>query len=86
MYNEVETGITTEYVFPRALENRKPYLNKIFFIQGSTTPVSSALGRTQKFIPSLYPHRGTRGVGVDGTPPQSFCYVALSISKRICLR
>ena len=41
MYNEVETGITMEYVFPRAQENRKPYLNKIFFIQGTTTPVSS---------------------------------------------
>ena len=34
--------------------------------------VQLTLGRTRKFIPSLYRHRDTRGVGVDGTPPQSF--------------
>ena len=48
--------------------------------------VQLTIGRTSKFIPSLYPHRDTRGVGVDGTPPQSFWYIALSISKRICLQ
>ena len=87
MYNEVETEITMEYVFPRAQENRKPTSTKSFSFKAQPPLlVQLTLGRTRKFIPSLYPHRATRGVGVDGTSPQSFCYVALSISKRICLR
>ena len=48
MYNEVETGITMGYVFPRTKENRKPTSTKSFSFKAQPLLlVKLTLGRTR---------------------------------------